>query len=158
HRHIFIDPDPDAAQSFVERSRVFALSRSSWADYDPAKISAGGGVWSRAAKSIHLSEQARRVLQTDAMALPPAEVVRTILRAPVDLLWVGGIGTFVKSSRQSAADVGDRSNDGVRVNATELRCKVVGEGGNLGLTQLARIEYAIRGGRINTDAIDNVGG
>ncbi|HYT25633.1 MAG TPA: NAD-glutamate dehydrogenase, partial [Actinomycetota bacterium] len=158
HQHVLLDPDPDPEASFRERERLFALPRSSWADYDPAVISAGGGVFPRTAKSVPLSPEARRALGVDADALPTNELIQALLRAPVDLLWNGGIGTYVKSSRESHADVGDRTNDGVRVDAAELRCKVVGEGGNLGLTQLGRIEYALGGGRINTDFIDNSGG
>jgi glutamate dehydrogenase len=158
HRHVFVDPDPDAAAGFAERRRLFALPSSSWADYDPAAISAGGGVWPRSAKSVALSPQARAALGIAAEALTPDELIRAILRAPVDLLWNGGIGTYVKARSETDADVGDRANDPVRVTASELRCRVVGEGGNLGFTQLARVEFAIAGGRINTDAIDNVGG
>ncbi|MGH8461892.1 MAG: NAD-glutamate dehydrogenase [Stenotrophobium sp.] len=158
HRHIFLDPDPDQEKSFTERERMFHLPRSSWADYDAGLISAGGGIYPRSAKSIHLSDEVRKVLDVRDAALTPAELIRAILRAPVDLLWNGGIGTYVKSAFQSHQDVGDRSNDAVRVNGRELRCKVVGEGGNLGFTQLGRIEYALTGGRINTDAIDNAAG
>lgn len=158
HRHIFIDPDPHPESSWQERARLFALPRSSWADYDTGLISVGGGVWSRNAKSIPLSPQARAVLAIEANELTPSELIRAILRAPVDLLYNGGIGTYIKASSESDAAVGDRNNDAVRVNGNELRCKVVGEGGNLGVTQLGRIEYALNGGRINTDAIDNSGG
>jgi glutamate dehydrogenase len=158
HLHIFIDPTPDPATSFEERHRLFKLPRSGWSDYDPALISAGGGVYSRRAKSIALGAEARAALGIDATRLTPNELIQAILRAPVDLLWNGGIGTFVKASSEHHADVGDRANDALRIDATELRCKVVGEGGNLGFTQLARVEYAQRGGRINTDAIDNSGG
>jgi glutamate dehydrogenase len=168
HRHIFIDPDPDTAASFAERQRLFALSRSSWADYKAELISTGGGTYPRSLKSIVLSEQARKALDIRETALTPAELIRKLLCAPVDLLWNGGIGTYVKSSTQSQLDVGDRANDAVRVNGRELRCKVVGEGGNLGFTQLGRVEYAMYGGpvsitgtvggRINTDAIDNAAG
>jgi glutamate dehydrogenase len=160
HRHVFIDPDPDPAASFAERARLFALPRSSWADYDPALISAGGGVWPRTAKSVRLTPQAAAVLglDSDAASLTPDQLVSAILAAPVDLLWNGGIGTYVKASNQSHADVGDRSNDSVRIDATALRARVVGEGGNLGLTQEARIEYALAGGLVNTDFIDNSAG
>ncbi|MEX0959366.1 MAG: NAD-glutamate dehydrogenase domain-containing protein [Burkholderiales bacterium] len=158
HRHIFIDPDPDAEAGFRERERLFGLPRSSWADYDANKISTGGGVFPRSAKSIPLSQQARKALGIEAARLTPADLIREILRAPVDLLYNGGIGTYVKASEETHADVGDRSNDAVRVDARELRCRVVGEGGNLGLTQRARIEYALNGGLINTDAIDNSAG
>jgi glutamate dehydrogenase len=158
HRHVFIDPDPDTEVSFEERWRLFELPRSSWSDYNPDLISEGGGVWPRTAKSIPLSPQARAALGVDDEALPPNEVIRALLRAPVDLLWNGGIGTYVKASDESHAAVGDKANDGVRVSADELRCRVLGEGGNLGLTQHARIEYALGSGRVNTDAIDNSAG
>ena len=160
HRHVFIDPDPDPAASFTERSRMFALPRSSWADYDPALISPGGGVWPRSMKSVPVSPQARTVLGLDAAvgALPVDELISAILAAPVDLLWNGGIGTYVKATRESHADVGDRSNDAVRIDAPRLRARVVGEGGNLGLTQAARIEYSLGGGLVNTDFIDNSAG
>ncbi len=158
HMHIFIDPDPDPETSFAERQRLFNLPRSAWSDYDKALISKGGGVFSRRAKSITLSEEARKALGTEAQRLPPNELIRVILKAPVDLLWNGGIGTYVKSSKEQHSDAGDRTNDALRINGDELRCKVVGEGGNLGFTQLGRIEYAFQGGLINTDAIDNSGG
>jgi glutamate dehydrogenase len=160
HRHVFLDPDPDTAASLAERRRLFDLPRSSWADYDARLISAGGGVWPRSAKSIPLSPQARSALGlgTADTALSPDDVISAILTAPVDLLWNGGIGTYVKASYQSNADVGDRANDAVRVDATALRAKVVGEGGNLGLTQQARIEYALGGGLVCTDFIDNSAG
>jgi glutamate dehydrogenase len=158
HRHIFIDPAPDAATSFAERERLFALPRSSWADYDSTKISAGGGVWSRAEKSIPLSPQAREALGIEATQLTPAELMHAILKAPVELLYNGGIGTYVKSSEESHGEVGDRANDAVRVNGRELRCKVVGEGGNLGFTQRGRVEAALAGVRLYTDAIDNSAG
>jgi len=160
HRHVFLDPDPDPAASFAERERLFALPRSSWADYDPALISAGGGVWPRGAKSVPLSGQARFALGIDkgTLALSPDELISAILKAPVDLLWNGGIGTYVKASTEVHADAGDRSNDAVRVDASQLRAKVVAEGGNLGLTQAARIEYALGGGLVNTDFIDNSAG
>ena len=160
HRDIFIDPDPDPATSFAERARLFELPRSSWADYDQAAISPGGAVFARSAKSIDLSQQARAALGlpegTDLMT--PNDVIRAILRAPVDLLWNGGIGTYVKARTQTNVDVGDKANDGIRVNGDELRCRVVGEGGNLGLTQLGRVEAARCGIRLNTDAIDNSAG
>jgi len=158
HRHIIIDPNPDAAASYAERQRMFALPRSSWADYDEGLISAGGGVFARTAKRINLSPEAQAVLDTDAVEATPDEVIRAILRAPVDLLWNGGIGTYVKAATETAEQVGDRVNDSLRVNGRDLRCRVVGEGGNLGLTQLARIEYSMAGGRIYTDFIDNSGG
>ncbi|MFC6884140.1 MULTISPECIES: NAD-glutamate dehydrogenase [Actinomadura] len=160
HRHIFIDPDPDPARSFTERRRMFELPRSSWADYDTSLISKGGGVFPRTAKSIKLTPQIRAALGIDAdvKALPPFELIRAALKAPVDLLWNGGIGTYVKASMENNADVGDKANDTVRVDGADLRCKVVGEGGNLGLTQLGRIEYARGGGLVNTDFIDNSAG
>ena len=163
HRHIFIDPQPDAAASHTERQRLFALPRSSWADYDGALISAGGGVWSRAEKSIPISPQARQALGIEAEKLSPAELLAAILKAPVDLLYNGGIGTYVKASAESHADVGDRANDALRVDGRELRCRVLAEGGNLGCTQRGRIEAALHGAagagvRLNTDAIDNSAG
>jgi glutamate dehydrogenase len=158
HQHIFLDPDPDAAASFRERERLFALPRSSWTDYDPALISKGGGVFPRDAKEIALSPQARELLGLDSNRPTPPEVIRAILKLPVDLLWNGGIGTYVKASWEASSAIGDRANDAVRVDGRELRCKVVGEGGNLGLSQLGRIEYALAGGRINTDFVDNSGG
>jgi glutamate dehydrogenase len=158
HRHIFIDPDPDPEASFEERARMFALPTSSWDDYNRELISAGGGIWPRIAKSIPLSPQAREALGIEAERLTPTEVIHAILCAPVDLLWNGGIGTYVKAATETHADVGDRTNDAVRADGRELRARVVGEGGNLGLTQRGRIEYAGHGGRINTDAIDNSAG
>ncbi|HME49385.1 NAD-glutamate dehydrogenase [Mycobacterium sp.] len=160
HRHIFLDPDPDAATSWSERERLFKLPRSSWADYDASLISAGGGVFSREQKSIPLSPQVRRVLRIgDGVTdMTPPELIRAVLCAPVDLLFNGGIGTYVKAEAESAADVGDRTNDPVRVNANQLRAKVIGEGGNLGITQRGRIEFDLCGGRINTDALDNSAG
>jgi len=158
HEHIFIDPDPDIAASFHERQRLFALGRSSWADYQDELISKGGGVFSRQAKQIRLSPEARQLLGTTESTMRPLELIRSILRMQVDLLWNGGIGTYVKASTESHTDVGDRSNDSVRINANELHCKVIGEGGNLGLTQRARIEYSLNGGRVNTDFIDNSAG
>lgn len=160
HRHVFIDPDPDAATSFAERRRIFELPSSSWADYDTSLISEGGGVHARAAKSVSLSPQARAALgiADDVAELTPAELIHRILQAPVDLLWNGGIGTYVKASTQTHGDVGDRANDAIRVDGAALRCRVVGEGGNLGATQLGRIEAARHGVHINTDAIDNSAG
>ncbi len=157
HQHIFLDPNPDSELSFAERQRLFT-NTASWADYDPQAISAGGGVFPRNAKSIPLSPQVRAALDTEAQALPPNELIRAILKAPVDLLWNGGIGTFVKATDEEHEAVGDRANDPVRVDARELRCRVIGEGGNLGLTQRARIEFARHGGRVNADFIDNSGG
>jgi glutamate dehydrogenase len=158
HRHVFLDPDPDPEAGYAERERLFRLPGSSWEDYDPALISAGGGAYPRTAKSIALSPQARAALGVDDEALTPNEVIRALLRAPVDLLWNGGIGTYVKAKEERHAEVGDKTNDAVRVDADELRCRVVGEGGNLGFTQRARVEYALRGGRIFMDAIDNSAG
>ena len=158
HRHVFLDPAPDTAVAYQERRRLFSLPRSSWADYDPAAISAGGGVFPRSAKLVPLSPQARDTLGTDAEALPADELVRAVLRAPVDLFYNGGIGTYVKGRGEHNADVHDRANESVRVDAHELRARVVAEGGNLGLTQMARIEYALAGGRVNTDFIDNSAG
>jgi glutamate dehydrogenase len=158
HRHVFVDPDPDPAASFAERQRLFQLPRSSWADYDPSLISAGGGAYPRTAKSIEISERARQRLGADRTVFTPAELVSVILCAPVDLLWNGGIGTYVKASTESNTEVGDRANDALRVNGDELRCRIVAEGGNLGLTQRGRVEYALAGGLINTDAIDNSAG
>ncbi|GAA1319139.1 NAD-glutamate dehydrogenase [Pseudonocardia xinjiangensis] len=160
HRHVFVDPDPDPARSHRERERLFGLPRSSWDDYDRAAISAGGGVWPRTAKAVPVGPEMRAALGiADAVErLSPPELIRAVLRAPADLLWNGGIGTYVKAVGESHADVGDKANDAVRVNGGELRVKVVGEGGNLGLTQHGRIEFARTGGRINTDAIDNSAG
>jgi glutamate dehydrogenase len=160
HRHIFIDPTPDSAASFAERERMFALPRSSWDDYDKSRISAGGGVFPRSLKTIPVSAQAREALGIEAAVeqMTPAELMTAILRAPVDLLWNGGIGTYVKASRETHADVGDRANNAIRVNGGDLRCKVVGEGGNLGLTQLGRVEAALNGVLLNTDFIDNSAG
>ena len=158
HVHIFLDPDPDLQASYRERRRLFRKARSGWIDYNENVISKGGGVFSRQAKTIRLSPEARRLLGTAERSMQPDQLIRAILTMPVDLLWNGGIGTYVKASTESHIDVGDRTNDNVRANANQLRCRVIGEGGNLGLTQLARIEYARNGGRINTDFIDNSAG
>ncbi|HYP46556.1 MAG TPA: NAD-glutamate dehydrogenase [Propionibacteriaceae bacterium] len=160
HRHIFLDPHPDLERSWAERARLFALRRSSWADYDASLISAGGGVFSRSLKAVPLTPEVRDVLGIGAevASLSPAELISACLRAPVDLLWNGGIGTYVKASTEDHAAAGDKANDGLRVDGRELRARCVGEGGNLGLTQLGRIEYASAGGRINTDFIDNSAG
>ncbi|MER5366163.1 NAD-glutamate dehydrogenase [Streptomyces sp. NPDC002722] len=160
HRHIFIDPSPDAATSYAERRRLFELPRSSWADYNKDLLSAGGGIHPRSAKSIPVNAHIREALgiEPGVTKMTPAELMQTILKAPVDLVWNGGIGTYIKSSAESNADVGDKANDAIRVNGEDLRAKVVGEGGNLGATQLGRIEFARGGGRINTDAIDNSAG
>ena len=158
HRHVFLDPDPDPEKSYKERERLFNLERSSWSDYDRDVISPGGGIFSRTAKSVTLSPEIQSLLGVDADELTPNGVIRALLGAEVDLLWNGGIGTYVKASAESHADAGDKSNDPLRIDATDLRCRVVGEGGNLGLTQRGRIEYALNGGKIYTDAIDNSAG
>jgi glutamate dehydrogenase len=158
HRHIFIDPDPDPETSWQERARLFALLRSSWADYDKALISPGGGVFARTEKLIQLSKQVRAALDIDATSLDPSALIAAILQSPADLIWFGGIGTYIKARGESHADVGDRANDAHRVNAEEVRAKVIGEGANLGVTQAARIAFALRSGRINTDFIDNSAG
>jgi glutamate dehydrogenase len=159
HRHVFLDPDPDPSSSFDERRRLFDLGAgTTWQSYDASRISEGGGVFPRTAKHVELSPRVREVLGIEATALTPPELISAILRAPVDLLWNGGIGTYVKAAHESDRDVGDRTNDALRVNGKDLRCRAVGEGGNLGFTQRGRIEYAIGGGRINTDFIDNSGG
>src|SRR3954471_19764169 len=160
HRHVFVDPTPDAASSFAERKRLFGLQRSSWADYNRSRISAGGGVWPRTAKSIPVSAPMRAALglADGVTSMSPVDLIRASLLAPVDLLFNGGIGTYVKAAAESALDVGDKANDAVRVDGGQLRVRVVGEGGNLGLTQRGRVEYALAGGRVNTDAIDNSAG
>ncbi|CAN5803810.1 NAD-glutamate dehydrogenase [soil metagenome] len=158
HRHVFIDPDPVPSEAHAERRRLFELARSSWADYDARLISEGGGVYGRELKAIVLSDSARRVLGAPEGPMTPNEVISAILRAPVDLLWNGGVGTYVKATIESNGDVGDRANDSLRVNGAELRAKMVGEGGNLGFTQLGRVEYDLNGGLIYTDAIDNSAG
>jgi glutamate dehydrogenase len=170
HRHVFVDPDPAARASLVERRRLFDLPRSSWDDYDRSLLSEGGGIWPRTAKTIPVSRQMREALGLEdesITTMAPAELIRAILRAPVDLLWNGGIGTYVKSAAESHADVGDKANDQVRVNGAQVRATVIGEGGNLGLTQRGRIEYDLTGGRIIngarqarlcTDFIDNSAG
>ena len=158
HLHIFLDPEPSAAASCKERKRLFELPRSSWMDYDQKLISQGGGVYPRSAKSIPISPEVRKRLDIKDAALTPNELIRSLLRAPVDLLWNGGIGTYAKASHELHFAAGDRANDAVRVDASEFRCRVIGEGGNLGFTQLSRVEYSMAGGRVNTDAIDNSGG
>jgi len=158
HRDIFIDPNPDPATSWVERDRMFKLPRSSWQDYDKSLISKGGGVFPRSAKSIELSPEIRALLEIDADAVDPATLMQAILKAPVELLYFGGIGTYVKAAHESDAQVGDKANDAIRIDGIEVRAKVIGEGANLGLTQAGRIGYARNGGRINTDAIDNSAG
>ncbi|MCK0163879.1 NAD-glutamate dehydrogenase [Marinobacter sp. S6332] len=158
HIHIFVDPSPDAAKSYKERKRLFEMPRSAWTDYDEKLISKGGGVFSRSAKSIPVSAEMKKLLGINSDRVPPNMLISHILKAQVDLLWVGGIGTYIKSSSESHSDVGDKANDGVRINGGDLGCTIVGEGGNLGMTQLGRIEYALKGGRLNTDFIDNSGG
>jgi glutamate dehydrogenase len=158
HRHIFIDPNPDVAVSFKERQRMFALPRSSWEDYDKSLISKGGGVYPRSARTIELSPEARAALGIEAASMTPEQLMRAILMAPVDMFYNGGIGTYIKAATESHAQVKDRANDAIRVNGSELRCKIVSEGGNLGATQSGRIEFASKGGRIFTDAIDNSAG
>ncbi|MEE8084116.1 MAG: NAD-glutamate dehydrogenase, partial [Alphaproteobacteria bacterium] len=158
HMHIFIDPDPDPAKSLAERRRLFRKPRSSWMDYDKGLISKGGGIFERSAKSVPLSPQMKALLETNQSAIAPDDLIKRLLGADVDLLWFGGIGTFVKSSTESHLDAGDRANDQTRVDGRDLRCKVLGEGANLGITQLGRIEYARAGGRLNTDSVDNSAG
>lgn len=158
HRDIFIDPDPDTAKSFAERKRLFDMGRSSWKDYDTALLSEGGGIYSRTSKSIDLSDKARALLDLGEGSLSPQIIMQAILKANADLLWFGGIGTYIRSSTESNLDAGDRANDPIRITGTQVRAKVIGEGANLGITHLGRIEYAKNGGRINTDAIDNSAG
>ena len=158
HRHIFLDPSPDPAASWAERARMFALPRSSWADYDASLISTGGGVWARSEKVIPLSPEARAVLGITAATPEPAQLIAAILKAPADLLWFGGIGTYVKAAAENNASVGDPANDRLRVDAEALRVTAIGEGANLGVTQAGRIAFALRGGRLNTDFIDNSAG
>src|SRR5690606_18867206 len=158
HRDIFIDPDPDPEASFEERRRLFALPRSSWQDYDKALLSPGAGVFSRSLKTVALNPQIRELLELEADQATPAAMIRAILRAPVDLIWFGGIGTYVKAPDEDHAAVGDRANDAIRVNGNEIRARVIGEGANLGMTQRGRIAYALAGGRLDTDAIDNSAG
>ncbi|MFX4220227.1 MAG: NAD-glutamate dehydrogenase domain-containing protein [Thalassobaculum sp.] len=158
HLHIFIDPAPDPAKSFKERKRLFEMQRSSWADYDTKLISKGGGVFERSAKSIKLTAEIKKTFGIAEDSVTPNELIRAILKAEVDLLWFGGIGTYVKSERESNLDAGDRANDAVRIDGREIRAKVVGEGANLGVTQRGRIEAALNGVKLNTDAIDNSAG
>jgi glutamate dehydrogenase len=158
HMHIFVDPTPDASLTYPERERLFNLPRSSWEDYNKELISAGGGIFSRAAKSITLSPEMKKMLGTKKASMTPNELIKAALMMEFDLLWNGGIGTYIKNSKESDADVGDRANDALRINGSELGAKILGEGGNLGATQLGRIEFAAKGGRVNTDFIDNVGG
>ncbi|MEZ8580290.1 NAD-glutamate dehydrogenase [Vibrio splendidus] len=158
HMHIFIDPNPESASSWLERERLFNLPRSSWEDYNKDLISQGGGIFSRRAKSIPLTPEIQKMLGTKKASMAPNDLIKAILSMQVDLLWNGGIGTYVKSSNETHTDVGDRANDVLRIDGRDLKAKVVGEGGNLGMTQLGRIEYALTGGRVNTDFVDNVGG
>ncbi|MBI1364137.1 MAG: NAD-glutamate dehydrogenase [Proteobacteria bacterium] len=158
HMHIFIDPTPDAAKSWTERKRLFTTPHTTWADYDAKLISKGGGVFSRKAKSIPLSAEMKKLLKLNKAEASPNEIIRAALKMEVDLLWNGGIGTFIKAVSENNVDVGDRANDDIRINGKELKAKVAGEGGNLGMTQLGRIEYALSGGRLNTDAVDNSAG
>ncbi|MEM0906517.1 MAG: NAD-glutamate dehydrogenase, partial [Pseudomonadota bacterium] len=158
HRDIFIDPDPDAAASYAARETLFAMPRSSWQDYDRSALSAGGGIFSRTAKSITLSPEARAALEVGPGPLTPQDLMKAILKAPADLLWFGGIGTYVRGPLESNQDIGDRANDPIRIEASEVRVKVVGEGANLGVSHKGRIAYALQGGRINSDAIDNSAG
>lgn len=158
HLHIFFDPSPDPSSSYTERKRLFEDPRLSWDDYDKSLISKGGGVFKRSEKSIKLSPEMKKCLSTRQQTMTPTELIHHALKMPVDLIWNGGIGTYIKSSKESHSEVGDRANDSLRVNGDEVRAKIVGEGGNLGLTQLGRVEYASNGGRVNTDFIDNVGG
>ncbi len=158
HRHVFLDPDPDPEKSWAERKRLFELPRSSWADYDAGLISTGGGVFERKAKSVTLAPRAKELLGLERDEMTPSELIKAMLATEVELLWLGGIGTYVKASDESHMDVGDRANDALRIDGRDLRCRVVGEGANLGFTQLGRIEYAGAGGRINVDAVDNSAG
>lgn len=158
HMHIFIDPNPNAEMTWPERNRLFELPRSSWEDYNKDLISQGGGLFSRRAKSIDLSPEIQKMLGTRKQSLAPNDLIQMILKMNVDLLWNGGIGTYVKATKETSVDVGDRANDALRINGAELNAKVIGEGGNLGMTQLGRIEYGLKGGRVNTDFVDNVGG
>ena len=158
HMHIFIDPNPDPAESWSERRRLYNAPGSTWVDYDPKRLSKGGAVYSRSAKALDLSPESRKCFGITKKSITPNELIRCLLRADADLLWFGGIGTYVKGSSESHLDVGDRANDGIRIDGLELNCKVIGEGANLGSTQLGRIEYALNGGRLNTDSIDNSAG
>jgi glutamate dehydrogenase len=158
HTHIFVDPNPDLAASWTERKRLFNLPRSSWEDYDPALLSKGGAIYQRGVRSIKLSPEASQRFDLVQENLSPQQLIQVLLRQNVDLFWFGGIGTYVKATTESHADAGDRANDSLRVDAATLRAKVIGEGANLAITQRARIEYALAGGRINTDAIDNSAG
>ncbi|BBI60474.1 hypothetical protein HSBAA_17800 [Vreelandella sulfidaeris] len=158
HLHIFVDPNPDAEASFAERQRLFELPRSSWEDYSQELISAGGGIFSRSAKSIVITPEMQHVFGIQETRLSPNELIRAMLKSKVDLIWNGGIGTYVKGSDETDTDVGDKANDTLRINGNDLNCRVVGEGGNLGLTQRGRMEAAAKGVRVYTDFIDNAGG
>lgn len=158
HMHIFFDPDPDPVSTYKERQRLFADPSLNWDDYDRSLISKGGGIFKRSDKSIKLSPEMKKALGTRQQSMSPVELIHNVLKMPVDLIWNGGIGTYIKSSKESHSDVGDRANDVLRINGKDVQAKIIGEGGNLGVTQLGRIEYAANGGRINTDFIDNVGG
>ncbi|MCX7125026.1 MAG: NAD-glutamate dehydrogenase, partial [Gammaproteobacteria bacterium] len=158
HMHIFLDPNPDTEKSFEERQRIFALPRSTWADYQTDLISAGGGIHLRSAKSIELTPEVKAALSIEEDRLSPNDLINRILKAPVDMIWNGGIGTYLKASTETQAAAGDRANDILRVNGNQLRARVFVEGGNLGCTQLGRIEFALNGGLINTDFIDNSAG
>jgi glutamate dehydrogenase len=158
HMHIFIDPNPDSAKTYPERERLFNLPGCSWEDYNKALISQGGGIFSRHVKSIKLTPQIKKMVGTQKQSMSPNDLIQALLKMKVDLLWNGGIGTYVKSTKETHLAVGDRANDALRINGCELQAKVVGEGGNLGLTQLGRIEFSANGGHINTDAVDNAGG
>lgn len=158
HLHIFIDPTPDAALTYPERERLFNTPGCGWADYNTDLISAGGGIFNRSAKSIKLTPEIKKMINTKKQSMSPNELIKSVLKMDVDLLWNGGIGTYVKGAGESHIEVGDRANDSLRINGSELKSKVVGEGGNLGMTQLGRIEYCANGGRMNTDSVDNVGG
>jgi glutamate dehydrogenase len=158
HLHIFIDPDPDSAATFKERKRLFETPRTTWDDFDKSLISEGGALYSRSAKSLKLTPEIKARFDIEKNDISPTELVSILLKSQVDLIWNGGIGTYVKSSAENNADVGDRANDGLRVNGKELRCRVFGEGGNLGMTQRGRIEFCLKGGLCNTDFIDNAAG
>ena len=158
HMHIFVDPNPDPLESWKERRRLFRTPGSTRADYDPKRLSAGGSVFSRSAKALDISPEIKKCFSMNKNSVTPNELIGGLLRANADLLWFGGIGTYVKASSEGHLDVGDRANDGIRVNGADLKCKVIGEGANLGCTQLGRIEYAMKGGCLNTDSIDNSAG
>uniref|UniRef100_UPI0035CEEAFD NAD-glutamate dehydrogenase domain-containing protein n=1 Tax=Bartonella sp. AA85SXKL TaxID=3243440 RepID=UPI0035CEEAFD len=158
HRDIFIDPDPNIAESYTERMRLFQLPRSSWQDYDQTKLSKGGGIFSRTEKTITLSPEAAKAIGFAKQTGTPFEIISALLKAPVDLLWFGGIGTYIRATTETDAQVGDRANDALRITGEQVRAKVIGEGANLGVTQRGRIEYVLNGGRCNTDAIDNSAG